>query len=59
MAKTETPAVAKPREPQVNPAVVAGRQDTLLLQRAGISCGMTQEQIDARIANVLGVPLHV
>lgn len=59
MSKTPAPAPAVPKEPTVNPAVIAGRQDTVLLARAGIACGMTQDQIDARIAAVLGVPLHV
>ena len=59
MATKPAPAPAVAREPQVNPAVVAARQDALALSRAGIACGMTQEQIDARLAAVLNVPLHV
>lgn len=56
MATANKPA---PAEKTVNPAVVQARADMLALQRAGIACGMTQQQIDERLAASLGVPLYV
>lgn len=58
MANKPAPAPAVPREPVINPAVIAARQDPTALRTAGIVCGMTQDQIDARLAASLGVPLH-
>lgn len=43
----------------VNPRVVAARNDPQVLAQAGITNGMPQDAIDARIAGVLGVPMHI